>query len=113
MNFRMNYSGLNIINKYKKEVQGKLAKTVAKNALIIEAKTKTSPNMPVDTGNLRDTIKAEATKDVMQWEVADATDYGVHQELGTSRGIVAHHFLGESCEAQANEFFNDVAEALK
>jgi hypothetical protein len=112
MSFKMNF-GIKPLTEYPKTVKAKLPKVVAKNALIIEAKTKTSPNMPVDTGNLRDTIKAEATKEAMQWEVSDATDYGVHQELGTSRGIVAHHFLGGACEAQADKFFDDVREALK
>ena len=98
---------------YPKQVQAKLPKVVAKNALTIEAKTKTSPNMPIDTGNLRDSIRAEATKEVLTWEISDETDYGVHQELGTSRGIQAHHFLGGACEDQADKFFDEVKDALK
>jgi len=110
--FKLNF-GIAPLSAYSKEVQSRLPKVVAKNALVIEAKTKTSPNMPIDTGNLRDSIRAEATKEALTWDISDETDYGVFQELGTSRGIQAHHFLGGACEAQADKFFDEVKDALK
>jgi hypothetical protein len=111
--FKMNFGGMQALNSMGKDVKAKLTKTVAKNAKVIEAKTKTSANMPVDTGNLRNSITSEATKEVTTWEIFDGTEYGVFQELGTSRGIQAHHFLGGACEEQADKFFEEVAEALK
>ena len=97
---------------YPKQVQAKLPKVVAKNALTIEAKTKTSSNMPIDTGNLRDSINAEAAEK-MKWEIHDGTMYGVFQELGTSRGVTAKHFLAGACEDTADKFFEEVKDALK
>jgi hypothetical protein len=110
--FKMNF-GPNLLSSYSQGVQARLQTVVKKNALTIEAKTKTSPNMPIDTGNLRDSIRAEATKEANTWEISDETEYGVYQELGTSRGIQAHHFLGGACEEQADKFFEDVKAALK
>jgi hypothetical protein len=110
-NFKMT-SSLKPLSLYSKGVQDKLPKVVAKNAFVIESKTKTSPVMPVDTGALRDSIEAEKTKEPLTWEIHDGVLYGVFQELGTGR-VQANHFLGQACEATADKFFDEVKEALK
>lgn len=98
---------------YPKQVQAKLPKVVEKNAFEMEAATKTSGDMPVDTGALRDSIQASQNDSPLHWKVDDAVMYGVFQELGTSRGVTAKHFLGGAAEGQADKFFDDVREALK
>ena len=57
-----------------KNVTGKLTKVVRKNALEMEARTKTSQSMPVDTGALRDSIEAESTDQPLTWEVHDGVE---------------------------------------
>lgn len=106
------------LESYPKEVRAKLPKVVAKNALTIQAITRISDEnggrTPVDLANLINSMLAEKKSgDGLEWEIHDGTDYGVHQELGTSRGIIAKHFLGGACEDQADKFFDEVKEALK
>ena len=98
---------------YPKEVKAKLPKVVKKNALVLVAKTKTSPDMPVDTGALRDSIEEYPTDEPLTREIMDGVEYGVYQEQGTGRGIVAHHFLAGAAEALADKFFDEVKDALK
>jgi len=91
-----------------KNMKAELARQIAKTAFELEAETKTSPNMPVDTGNLRDTMKAGKTNSPYTWEVSDATNYGVYQELGT-RYVPARHFLSGAAMKIADKFFDAVA----
>ena len=51
---------------------------------------------PVDTGALRNSIKA-TRKDDLLWWVHDGEDYGIYQELGTSR-MSAHPFMVPAVE---------------
>lgn len=99
------------LDKYQKAVEEKLTAVVKKNALSIQAKA--AQNAPVKTGALRNSIQATEGKDALHYEISDGVEYGAAQELGTSRGIVAKHFLGGACETQADKFFDDVKEALK
>lgn len=100
---------------YSANVQNKLKTVVKKHALNLEALTKDeiSNQHLVDTGAMMNSIKALPEKDERNWTVSDAVDYGVYQELGTSRGIPAHHFLGGSAEKIADKFFDDIKEALQ
>ena len=71
-------------------------------------------NAPVDTGALKNSIQAhESEQTDKNWIIQDGVSYGVHQELGTARGVPAKHFLGNACEKEADPFFKDIAEALK
>ncbi len=87
----------------------KLPIVVKKHALNIQANA--AKDAPVDTGALKNSIKAEPIDD-RNWTVHDGVEYGLFQELGTSRGVKAKHFLGGACEREADSFFKDVKEAL-
>lgn len=90
----------------------KVYPVIASHALNIQANAANPANgIPIDTGYLASTIKAEKIDDG-HWTVHDGTDYGVYQELGTSRGISAKHFLGGAAEREAKPFFEDVKKAL-
>jgi len=52
---------------------------------------------PVDTGALMNSIHNEK-KDRMVYWVADGVEYGIYQELGTSR-MAAQPFMGPAVEA--------------
>jgi hypothetical protein len=73
-----------------------------------------SRDAPVDTGNLKNTL-ADGVEFIDQNNatISDDTDYGVFQELGTSRGVTAKHFLGGAAEREAEPFFADVRKALE
>lgn len=101
------------LESYPKEVRAKLPGVVKKNAQVLKAMTKTSQNMPVDTGALRDSIEEYPTDQPLTREVMDGVEYGVYQEQGTGRGITAKHFLAGAAEALADKFFDEVKDALK
>jgi hypothetical protein len=88
----------------------KLPPVVKKHAFAIQANA--ASEAPVDTGALKNSLAAEPI-DPRNWTVKDGVEYGVFQELGTSRGVRAKHFLGNACEKEAESFFSDVAEAMK
>jgi hypothetical protein len=89
----------------------KMQKVVKKNAFIIQAEA--VRDAPVDTGTLKNSIIAEETDDPNKWEVSDGVEYGVFQELGTSKGVTAKHFLGGAAERRADPFFDEVKDALQ
>jgi len=98
------------LERYSQEVQAKMPGIVKKNAMAIQANA--AKNAPVLTGALKNSIQATGDTD-LRWEITDGVEYGAAQELGTSRGISAKHFLGNACEAQAEKFFKEIMEALK
>lgn len=100
------------LQEYAKEKQAALADVVRKHALILQANTIGSPTMPVDTGALKNSIKAKSVTRFL-WRVSDGVSYGIFQELGTSRGVPARHFLGGAVEKTAQGFFDDAAKAMK
>ena len=81
-----------------------------KHGLIIQANA--AKDAPVDTGALRNSIISEDV-DEKTVQISDGVEYGVFQELGTSRGVSAKHFLGGATERQANPLFSDLKEVLK
>lgn len=98
------------LESYGEEVKKKMPGIVKKNAMAIQANA--AKNAPVLTGALRNSISATPDTE-LRWEIGDGVEYGAAQELGTSRGISAKHFLGNACEAQAEKFFKEIMEALK
>jgi len=107
---RENFSAL--IQKLQAIPEDKLGLVVKKHAFKIQADTVASPLMPVDTGALKDSMGALEGKNSMNWIVQDGMEYGIYQELGTRGGVPARHFLGNTCEKDADDFFNDVKRAL-
>jgi HK97 gp10 family phage protein len=53
---------------------------------------------PVDTGALKSSLTAEKKRGVLRWWVHDGVEYGIYQELGTSR-MSAQPFLIPAVEA--------------
>lgn len=107
--FKLHISGPTI-DQYAKEVQDKLPAVCKKHIFNIAANA--AKDAPVDTGNLRNTLADGVEElDPLHWTESDATDYGIHQELGTN-SIQAKHFLGNASEKEADPFFDDVKEAL-
>jgi hypothetical protein len=88
-----------------------LAPVVRKHAINIQANSMISPPMPVKTGNLKNSMKVTPV-DSTHFEIHDQTDYGVFQELGTSRGVSAKHFLGGAAEREAEPFFEEIRKVL-
>jgi hypothetical protein len=98
------------IGDYVKNVNNnKLPPVVKKHAFAVQADA--AHNAPVDTGALKNSLHADPLNP-RNWTVSDGVEYGVFQELGTSRGVRAKHFLGNACEKEADKFFDDVREAL-
>ena len=100
------------LEKYPDDVQARLPDVVKKHAFALQARTMASPALPVDTGALKNSIKARAVNKLV-WNVEDGVLYGVFQELGTSRGVPARHFLGGASEASAKPFFDDIGKAMQ
>lgn len=91
---------------------GKLAKIVVKKtAKDIEATAKTLA--PVDTGNLRSSIKTSDLRGVSQEspsaEVRASANYAVYQELGTSR-MAPQPFMGPAADKHAPAFQEAMAQ---
>ena len=71
-----------------------------------------SRDAPVKTGTLKNTLAAGVEfVDDSHATVSDATNYGVFQELGTSR-VTAKHFLGGAAEREAEPFFDEIRKVL-
>ena len=84
---------------------------VRKYAFKIQAET--ARDAPVDTAALRNSIEAVKNGNKsLSWFVKDGVMYGVFQELGTSRGVTAKHFMGGAFERNADDFFEEVRQAL-
>ena len=66
---------------------------------------------PVDTSALRNSIIVEKKKEGEYW-VQDGVEYGVFQELGTSK-MAAHPFMIPATERAAGEVASQVERALK
>lgn len=93
---------------------------VKETALAVEARAKVAaprdparppldPSRPV-TGFLRGSIAADPVEPG-HWLVNVGAEYGLYQEMGTSR-IPARPFLGPAVEAERQNFISRLAEAL-
>lgn len=66
---------------------------------------------PVDTGALKASLEAEQIE-VLSWQVHDGVEYGIFQELGTSK-MAAHPFLVPALEKFRQKFQDAFAELFK
>ena len=80
-------------------------KVLDKHAFAIEAGAKV--NAPLLTGALKNGIHVEFPRQTLR-TISDKVNYGVYQELGTSRGVKAKFFLTRACEKQAQPFFTEL-----
>jgi HK97 gp10 family phage protein len=72
------------------------AKIVRAGALAVQGRAVT--NAPVDTGALKSSIDAEEKDGPLNWWVHDGVEYGIYQELGTSK-MAAQPFMVPAVEA--------------
>ncbi len=94
------------------KVSGQLAKlAVKKTAKDIEATAKTLA--PVDTGNLRSSIKTSDLRGVTQGspgaEVRASANYAIYQELGTSR-MAPQPFMSPAADKHGPAFEQAMAQ---
>ncbi len=66
---------------------------------------------PVDTGALRASLEAEEVE-ALSWIVHDGVEYGIYQELGTSK-MAAHPFLVPAIEKWRAKFMDAFKELFK
>jgi HK97 gp10 family phage protein len=83
---------------------------VTRTTLAVEADAKLF--VPVDTGNLRNSIGHDitATPVSVDAEVGPTADYGAYVELGTSR-MAPHAYLGPAFDRHAGELVDALADA--
>jgi len=83
-----------------KGLETKAGRVVAKAALDIQAHAQT--RAPVDTGNLRASIRAQKVGPT-SWRVLVGADYGIYVEMGT-RHMAAQPYLGPAVDAVRASF---------
>jgi HK97 gp10 family phage protein len=66
---------------------------------------------PIDTGALRNSINTEKKSENEYW-VQDGVEYGIFQELGTSK-MAAHPFMVPAMETASRIVAQEVEKALK
>ena len=88
----------------------KLRKIVALNGS--ELQQKAQQKAPVDTGQLRRSIRLEIEADGMTAVVSANTDYAAYQEYGT-RFMPAHPYLRPSLNEQGVQFIEDIKRLVK
>jgi HK97 gp10 family phage protein len=72
-----------------------------------------SKNAPVETGALRSSIVSESKMtEQLTYTVSDGVEYGVFQELGTSK-MAAQPFMVPAIETWRDKFFAAFAELFK
>lgn len=88
----------------------KTSMAVRKAAEDIEARAK--EEAPVDTGNLRNSIKTESSSDGLSAAVGTHVEYGIYQEFGTYK-MPAHPYMRPAAEAVEPSFIEALKEILK
>jgi HK97 gp10 family phage protein len=78
------------------EANKEAAVIVKAGAFAVEGQAKT--RAPVDTGALKSSLEAEENGSPLRWWVHDGVEYGIFQELGTSK-MGAQPFLVPAVEA--------------
>ena len=100
-----------ILDRITSEMRPKASQTVETYGIAIAGAG--AQNAPVDTGALRNTITSESHMEGdLTYIVQDGVEYGIFQELGTSR-MAAQPFLVPAIEAWAQRFQNAFAELFK
>lgn len=90
------------LDKILAELPGAVSETVRAGAAAVSATAKSLA--PVDTGALKNSIVPEPT-DIFTWIVRDGVEYGIYQELGTSR-MRAQPFMIPAVEARRGEYMD-------
>ena len=100
-----------VLEKITKELEPKASRIVRQYGSVISAEA--VKRAPVDTGNLINTIMANSKLiSTLVYRVQDGTEYGIFQELGTSK-MPAHPFLLPAVELWRNRFISAFSELFK
>lgn len=92
--------------KLKADARPKAARHVARFAFIVQGQAELK--VPVDTGALKNSIRAIASRDDLEWEVIVTQAYASFVEFGTSK-MQAKPYLVPAVEGQRGAF----ADAMK
>ena len=107
----MKVDGLDVILKRLDQkparVQQAVSTVIARYALLIEASAKKAA--PVDTGNLRASIRTEL--EALSAVIISGADYSAYVEFGTSR-MRAQPFMFPALEQHRNNFIQDLRKAI-
>lgn len=100
-----------VLDRMTKELEPKASKIVRQYGIAISSDA--VKRAPVDTGNLINTIMANSELiSPLTFRVQDGTEYGVFQELGTSK-MAANPFLLPALEAWRAKFTAAFSELFK
>lgn len=100
-----------VLDKITAEIEPKAAQTVNKYGIAITGEA--AKFSPVDTSALRNSITSESHMvDNMTFRVQDGVEYGIFQELGTSK-MAAQPFLVPAIEAWRDRFYSAFAELFR
>ena len=100
-----------VLDRITEQMKPKAAQIVNTYGLAIASEA--AQNAPVDTGALRNSITSESgMTDELTYTVQDGVEYGIFQELGTSK-MAAHPFMIPALEHWAQRFEQAFAELFK
>lgn len=77
------------------------------------AETYAKQESPVDTGRLRNSIAHTVDDEEPAAYIGTNVEYAIYQELGTSRGVPARHFLRNAVQNHVSEYKKTLEDALK
>ena len=97
------------------EVRDAMASAIIRGleACGMAAETYAKLGCPVDTGRLRNSIAHKVVEDEQAAYIGSNVEYAPYQELGTSRGVTAKHFLKNAAANHSEEYKRLVEESMK
>lgn len=82
-------------------------------AIGMMAETYAKQDCPVDTGRLRNSIAHAVNEEEKVAYIGTNVEYAPYQEMGTSKGVVAKHFLKNAAANHGDEYRAIIEEAMK
>lgn len=92
---------IEVLDKLIDELEDKAAEIIKRIAIKVQQQAQELA--PLKTGALKNSLLAEEKDGKLSWWVHDGVEYGIYQELGTSR-FAAHPFLTPAVESLREEF---------
>lgn len=77
------------------------------------AETYAKQGAPVDTGRLRNSIAHAVVESEKAAYIGSNVEYAPYQELGTSNGVTAKHFLKNAAANHTEEYVNIIKDSLE
>lgn len=82
-------------------------------AVGMTAETYAKQGCPVDTGRLRNSIAHAVNEEEKAVYIGTNVEYAPYQEMGTSRGVTAKHFLKNAAANHGDEYKAIIEESMK